>query len=31
MANDLDAMQAMVGGYIEALYLPDGYIAVANE
>ena len=31
VANTLEAMQALVGGYIEALYLPDGYIAVANE
>lgn len=31
VVNDLDAMQALVGGYIEALYLPNGYIAVANE
>ena len=29
--NALKAMQALVGGSIEAIFLPDGYIAVANE
>lgn len=29
--NTLAALQALVGGYVEAIYLPDGYIAVANE
>ncbi len=31
VANTLEAMQALVGGYIELVFLPDGYIAVANE
>lgn len=31
MANELEAMQALVGGYIELIFLPEGYIAVANE
>lgn len=30
-ANDLQAMQAIVGGYIEVLPMPDGLHAVCNE
>lgn len=31
MVNDLEAMQAIVGGYIELMFLPKGYMAVVNE
>lgn len=31
MANELEAMQALVGGYLELVFLPNGYLAIANE